>query len=361
MPVIVQNNPSTQVQGASTQSLIDQALICPTTGQRMREPRMRLEDGWAYDENVAHAFALQGPLHTEQGLEAPTYVEHRLLRSLLALPQVTPALILEQICPITLEAPLALPTMSLSGHTYSGALHRWRWKPTTSGQAREPLTGGVLNIVQDDRTMERLIDVAASDDFPAHRSVLSGRAPESTGDLALEKNLLGDTPLSLAAKYGHFDIVKQLSAYPSDGLTHVNRHGRTAWGHAVANHHVGISMFLADAGAALGTLDAQTWTPWGRALWHSSLRSIDGTGATEMTAFYTVLSAPQSLGSIDTPMTPAGFTPMHLAARLGLDAQVIELFDAGADCDIPDATGVTVRQMYAHDPEYTWERLDLNG
>ena len=323
----------------------------------MRDPVMRISDGWAYDRSVADAPAPTRSPHSGRFLKDTACVPHRLLRSLLALPRITPGAILQHVCPIALDAPLALPTMTLAGNTYSGAVYRWFWQ--APGEGREPLTGDRADLaaLQDDHTMGLLIDIAASEHFPAHRQVLAGLAPDLSQEMSLHQNMLGDTTLSLAAKYGRTHILQDLlSLSPPWARSHVNKHARTALGHAVANHHAGAAMLLIDAGAALGPVDAQGWTPWGRTLWNTYLQPSDA-ASLGMNAFYSLLHAPQGRSSIDTPMTAMGFTPMHIAANLGMETQVIDLFEAGANCDIPDAHGLTVRQMFAGRPEFTWNRF----
>ena len=82
----------------------------------------------------------------------------------------------------------------------------------------------------------------------------------STGDLIMCANKHGDTPFLIAARHGHWELLRKLFAEYGVSLEHTNTDGKSALHEAAQNGHTSCANFLIQAGACVDCLKRADWS-----------------------------------------------------------------------------------------------------
>ena len=82
----------------------------------------------------------------------------------------------------------------------------------------------------------------------------------STRDLVMCTNKHGDTPFLVAARHGHWELLKTLFGEYGVHLEHTNTDGKTALHEAAQNGHTSCANYLLQAGACVDCLKKADWS-----------------------------------------------------------------------------------------------------
>ena len=87
----------------------------------------------------------------------------------------------------------------------------------------------------------------------------SHSSPGTPGDLLMCVNKHGDTPLLVAARHGHLDLLRRLLEDYKVPLEHTNTDGKTALHEVAQNGHVECADYLVQSGARVDCLKRADW------------------------------------------------------------------------------------------------------